>query len=332
MPMASTTEIAPPTSASTSVGIEVTDRRCAEVPQGAQDARRRRQRDRVEVREPDVGLPQHQQDRGEGERRAPARDPAAARRSWQVVVREERLVVRRDASAACRPARRAGPGRRGSPSSPATGPASGDPRRRSRRRGTRRPPGSAGSSPAAPGSRRRRPDSPRPAGPRRRPGRLAANSNPRTVAPMNARASSGSAASQSAVAGEDDLVEVREAVVTEGEGPQVDAALGRLDALPGRERDDEVRPLRVQRVVGRRVERHRRERPGAAVGLDDRPQRRLLVRIAESRVRPAVEVARTGDVRGREDRDLLRGVLEDRHHRHDRARRPPPRTSGRPGS
>ena len=121
-----------------------------------------------------------------------------------------------------------------------------------------------------------------------------------------------------AVAGEDDLVEVREAVVAELEGPELDPALLGLDALPGGERDDEVGLLRVEGLVGGRVERHGRERALAAVGLDDRFQRRLLVRVAEAGVRLAVELARAGDRRRVEDRDLLRRVLEDGHHRHDR--------------
>ena len=121
-----------------------------------------------------------------------------------------------------------------------------------------------------------------------------------------------------AVAGEDDLVEVREAVVAELEGPQLDPALLGLDALPGRERDDEVGALGVEGLVGRGVEGHGRERPLAAVGLDDRLQRGLLVRVAEPGVRLAIELARPGDRRRVEDRDLLRGVLEDGHHRHDR--------------
>ena len=57
---------------------------------------------------------------------------------------------------------------------------------------------------------------------------------------------------------------------------------------------------------------------GAAVGLDDALERRLLVRVAEAGVGPAVEVARPLDVGRGEDRDLLGRVLEDRHDRDDR--------------
>ena len=121
-----------------------------------------------------------------------------------------------------------------------------------------------------------------------------------------------------AVAGEDDLVEVREAVVAELEGAQLDAAFLGLDPLPGRERDHEVGALGVERVVGGGVQGHGLERAGPAVGLDDALERRFLVGVAEARVRPPVEVLGPGDVGGGEDRDLLGGVLEDGHDRDDR--------------
>ena len=123
----------------------------------------------------------------------------------------------------------------------------------------------------------------------------------------------GLAVEPSPVAGEDHLVEVREPVVGEGEGPQRDAALAGLDALPGRERDHEVRALRVQGLVGRRVQGHRREVALAPVGLDHGLQRRVLVRVAEPGVRLPVEVAGPLDGRRLEDGDLLGGVLEDGH-------------------
>ena len=52
--------------------------------------------------------------------------------------------------------------------------------------------------------------------------------------------------------------------------------------------------------------------------LDDRLERRHLVRVAEAGVRLAVELPGPGDRRRLEDRDLLRRVLEDRHRAPDR--------------
>ena len=250
--IASTTDSAHPTIASTSVGTRWPTAASRKSHSALEDARRRRQHDRVDPGQADVALPGEDDDRGQGDRR-PQR-PRPGRSSRQEVVREQRRVVGRRRPAACRPRRPAGPARTGSPSSPATGRGSGDPPPRPRRGGSRPRRGTAGSRAGGPGCRRRRPGSRRSSSAAAPSGSSAASSKPRTVAATKARARSGSAASQSAVAGEDDLVEVREAVVGEGEGAQLDPALLRLDALPGRERDHEVGALGVERLVRGGVE------------------------------------------------------------------------------
>src|SRR5689334_3974709 len=80
------------------------------------------------------------------------------------------------------------------------------------------------------------------------------------------------------VGGRHDVVEVRDAVLAELERPQVDPALLRLDAFPGGEGDDEVGPLRVERLVGGCVEGHGLEGGLAAIRLDHGLERRHLVR------------------------------------------------------
>src|SRR6185369_14127147 len=70
------------------------------------------------------------------------------------------------------------------------------------------------------------------------------------------------------VAGEDDLVELRKAVVGELEVAQLDSALLRFDALPGGERDREIGPVAVEGLVSGRVERGRLELALAPIGPD----------------------------------------------------------------
>ena len=120
-----------------------------------------------------------------------------------------------------------------------------------------------------------------------------------------------------AIAGENDLVELREAVVAEPEVAQVDVTHRRLDTLPRRERDREISLVVVERFVRRGVERRDLEVAFAAVRLDDRLERRDLVRIAEAGVDLAVEVARPLDLARREDADGRRRLLEDRRHADD---------------
>jgi hypothetical protein len=119
------------------------------------------------------------------------------------------------------------------------------------------------------------------------------------------------------VAGEDDLVELREPVVGELEVAERNAALGGFHALPGRERDREVGLVLVQRLVRGGIERRDREVALAAVRLDDGLQRRHLVGVAEAGVGLAVEVARPLEGPAGQDADRGRGLLQDRRDAHD---------------
>src|SRR5205085_10885759 len=107
-----------------------------------------------------------------------------------------------------------------------------------------------------------------------------------------------------AVARQDDLVEVGEAVVGEREIAQLDPTLLGIDALPGPERNREIDALRVQRLVRRGVDHDVLERALAPVVLDDEADRRHLVRIAEPTVDLAIELAWAVDAGAVEDRNL----------------------------